>query len=119
MDLREEILGIKDCDEKIITIKKWNSRKVLVKAFTAGARYELISQSTLVKDGEADIDGKKLMILTVIESAYDPATGKRLFTIADYETLMAKSYGAIEAIARTANELSGVGDDAIEESEKN
>jgi len=119
MDLREEILGIKDCDERVITIKKWNGRKVLVKAFTAGARYELISQCTRVKDGEADVDGKKLMILTVIESAYDPATGKRLFTIADYETLIAKSHGAIEAIARTANELSGVGDDAIEESEKN
>ena len=119
MDLREEILGIQDCGEKTIKIPQWKNKKVLVKAFSAGARYDMISQCTTITDGEAEVSGKKLLILTVIEAAHDPATGAKLFTIADYETIMAKSYGAIELIARTANELSGIGADAVEDAEKN
>lgn len=119
MNLREEILGIQDCQEKTIKIPQWKNKKVLVKAFSAGTRYDLISQCTTIKDGDAEINGKKLMILTVIESAHDPETGKKIFTIADLEAVMAKSYGSIELIARTANELSGIGADAVEDAEKN
>lgn len=118
MDLREEILGIKDCGEKVITVPRWNKR-VLVRAFNAADRYDMQAQCTTVTDGKAEVDGKKLLALTVIHSASDPETGERIFDASDIGALMAKSYGAIELIAMTANELSGIGADAQEEAEKN
>lgn len=119
MALRDEILGIKDCGEKVVTVPQWNGVKVLVKAFTAGTRYDLITQCSTVSDGEAEVNGKKLMIHTVIETAHDPKTGAKLFTVADYEALLAKNPGAIELLATTANQLSGTGADSVEDAEKN
>jgi hypothetical protein len=118
MSLRDEILGIQDCGERVVYVPQWKC-KVLVKAFTAASRYDMVAGCTTVKDGKADVDGKKLLAMTVIESAHDPKTGDKLFTVADIGTLLAKSYGALETIAQAANELSGIGADAQEDAEKN
>ena len=119
MSLRDDILGIKDCAEKIIDVPEWGGIKVLVKAFTAGQKNSIWDACTTVTDGEAKVDSNRMMILNVIGSAHDPETGKKIFKAGDFEAVVAKSAGAIERIARAARELSGSGDKALEDAEKN
>lgn len=118
MSLRDEILGMQDCGEKVITVPQWG-KEVLVKAFTTADRYDLQEQCTTFANDEPDVDGKRLLALTVIGAAYDPKTGEKIFTAADIDAVLSKAYGAIELIARTANELSGIGKAQQEDAEKN
>jgi len=119
MSLRDDILGIKDCAEKIIDVPEWGGMKILVKAFSAGQKNAIWDACTTITDGDAKVNSNKMMILNVIESAHDPKTGKKIFKAGDYEAVAAKSAPAIERIARAARELSGSGDKALEDAEKN
>jgi hypothetical protein len=118
VDLRDEILGIKDCGEKVITVKTWD-KKVLVRALTAGEKNDIWDKCTTISDNDAKVDSGKMMILTVIASACDPKTGDKIFKAGDYDALKGKSSVPIEQIAQVSKELSGGDGDAIEDAEKN
>lgn len=117
MSLREDILSMDDLESREVVVKQWGKKKVVVKSITAAQRYEMIEQCMNSRSNK--IDGKKLYIYTLIACTYDPENGSPLFTIADYDKLVVKNSGAIEAIVQVANELNGIGEAQIVEMEKN
>ena len=117
MNLREEILAIKDIEQKTVKIKKWGNKQVIVKTMTAGDRYGLIEQATDKKSG--DVDTTKLTMLMLIACTYDPATNERIFQSDDWKALRDKSSAAVEEISAVVREMNGLGGEQQEKAEKN
>jgi len=117
MSLRDDILNMDDLESREVVVRQWGKKKVIVKSITAAQRYEMIEQCMNSRSNK--IDGKKLYVYTLISCTYDPETGLPLFTVADYDKLVGKNSGAIEAIVQVANELNGIGEAQIVELEKN
>jgi len=113
MGLRDKILNAKDINEKLVKIEEWDC-ELLVKSMTGKERANFLKNSS--KEGELDFE--KLYPELVIATTYDPETNEKVFGKEDRDIINTKSAGAIEKIAKTALELSGLGEEAQKEIKK-
>jgi hypothetical protein len=114
--LRERILSAKDIKSEVFHVAEWGEDVKLV-GLTAGQRLRVIKRSTVTEmnaDGKSESkqDQALLYPLLIIESAHDPATGEKLFTDGDIDTINARSAGTIEDLAMAVCRLSGMTADA-------
>lgn len=110
-ELRERILAAKDIASERVRVEAWGV-EVEVRGMTGRARAEVMQKA---------LDGGALNLalaypLLVIGCTYDPATGERVFTEADFDAVSEKAGGALEQIAITAARLSGLDSEAVERS---
>ena len=118
MSLRDDILKMKDLDEKIIKVKQWNNKKILIRTMSGAQRLACV-EAARNKDKDAEINVTKLSHLAVIVCARDPKTKELIFKIEDLPELQEKNAAALEALAVVAYELSGMGEEALASAEKN
>lgn len=108
-ELRNTILNAEDISKELVDIPEWGVA-VEVRGLTASERFRILQVA--VKDGQVDF--KSWFPELVISSAYDPASGEKLFEPADRDTLLKKSGKAIGLIADVASRLSGLSDTDME-----
>ena len=85
---------------------------VEVRGMTAAARASLLQRAAA---NGGTIDLVSMYPSLVVGCTYDPDTGERVFTEADYGPIGEKSGSAVERIAAAAMQLSGISADARDE----
>lgn len=102
--LRQKILATNDIKRDRVHVDAWDC-EVEVRGLSGEQRARLIK---LVRDEDGKTDETAFAVAAVIESAYDPETGERVFNVADRDELMAKSIGALGKVATRILQLSGL-----------
>lgn len=110
-ELRERILNANDIASEKLFIEAWGV-EVEVRGMSGRARAEVMQEA--LKGGTLNL--AVAYPLLVIGCTYDPATGERVFSDADFEAVADKAGGALEQIAVTAARLSGLDAEAVERS---
>jgi len=104
MSLRDKILAAKDIETELVPIPQWGVT-VEVRGMT-GRQRTILLQDTIDSRGRANLE--KLYPRLVILSTFDPETGEPVFQEGDADAIAEKSSGAIEAITKVAQRLSGL-----------
>ena len=115
---KEQILGASDIEEKEVEVLEWGG-KVLVRGLTGKGR-DAFEKSLLVgkgKNRDVNIENAraKLLALCIV----DPKTKEPMFIQAEVEALGRKSAKALNRVYDVATDLSGIGEEEIEELTKN
>lgn len=112
---REEILAIRDIPEEVVPCPEWGERvAVLVVGLTLGEAHQAIKEWGAGE--ERDIEKANLWAIT---RGVRGAERQPLFTEEDYPILLQKSAAAMLRICAAFTRLSGLGEGAKEEAEKN
>ena len=119
MSLRDDILALNDLDERIVKVKQWKNKKILMRAMSGAQRIACVEASKVKRGKETEVDGNIMSHISVIVCACDPKTSKPIFKMEDLPALQEKSAAALEALAIIAFELSGMGEEALVSAEKN
>ncbi len=114
MNLREKILQSDDLETKEMTVKKWGV-KLLLTALSGEQRSKVYADST--KDGKYMPEDFPYNLF--IASVLDPKTKAPVFLSEDIQALRKKNGAVFESIAKELMTLSGIGESAQEEAEKN
>lgn len=111
---REQILAADDRRRDLVEVPEWGgSVYVTVMSGTARDDWEawLVGQR---KDGTISNARAHLVVATVVDE-----TGARLFSLEDVVALGQKSSTALDRLVAVARRLNKLGDQAIEDAEKN
>jgi len=111
VSLRDQILASSDIQSALVDIPEWDVT-VEVRGMTAAARASLL-QRAAVNGGGVDLTAMYPSL--VIGCTFDPDTGERVFSEADFAAIGDKSGAAVERIAAEAMRLSGISEDARDE----
>jgi len=103
--LSDQIFAIDDIESELVTVPQWGGITVMVKAMTAAARSQMISNA--VENG-GSFNVNDLLPDMVIACTFDPATGASIFSPGDRDRILAKSAAAVSLISDTAMRLSGM-----------
>lgn len=115
---REQILGAADLEERIVEVPEWGG-DVLVRGIT-GAERDLFEKSCIEMKGKnREFNTANFRAKLVALSIVDPDTKKPMFTQVDINALGKKSAKALNRVYDVATELSGFGDEEVEELTKN
>jgi hypothetical protein len=115
---KQEILSALDIEEKTVSVPEWGG-DVLVRGLT-GKQRDAFEKSLLTgkgKNREVNTDNARAKLLTLC--VIDPETKKPLFSQGEIEALGNKSGRALSRVYDVATELSGIGEEEIEELTKN
>jgi hypothetical protein len=124
MNLRSKLLqGGAVPREPVDVIVDGEKLTIECRGLSAAARGRLMTTS-MVKvsdedDAEERIDLAKVAPELVIEGAYDPATGERIFSEADLEVVGSMSAGFLDPIIASVSKLSGLSQAAAKVMEGN
>ena len=114
---RDQILKAEDIEEKYVEVPEWGG-KVLVRGLTGKERdaYEKSLVEGKGKNKQINMDNAraKLVAITVVDENRKP-----IFTKDDIEALGKKSGRALSRVWVAATELSGIGEEELEELTKN
>lgn len=116
--MAEQILNLNDERTKIIVVPEWNDMKILCKNLT-GADRAIISKMLTVDGDTNEIKTDSTTADLVLLGAYNPDTGDRIFAQSQRSMLLAKNSKALELIATTIQELSGLSKKSRKDAEKN
>ena len=115
---RDEILGMQDLEIHELEIPEWGNRVVLVRGMTGRERdkYEDSLYKQKGKDRKLNVFNAraKLVALCVVDDK-----GNRLFSDADVAALGDKSSKALDRIFAFAMDLSGIGQEDMDDLTKN
>lgn len=121
LSLRERMLKAGTLPSESLTVTLNGEDLVMdIRGLSAGARGRLLNtvMTQSDEDGERKIDLAKLTPLLVLECAFDPETGKKIFSPADFEVLSGLSANALDPIIAVASRLSGLGEQAMVKAER-
>lgn len=104
MSLRDTILAYDDIVREPVTVPEWGGMVIEMRTPTVSERGILISQ--FMKGDEVDYEA--MYPALVVNTAYDPTTGEKIFTADDIEPLKKKSSAAMERLGNVATRLSGM-----------
>jgi len=110
---REEILAARDIPEEIVECPEWGG-SVLVRGLCLGEALRAIKD--MAEWPERDVD--KMNLWAIAHGICGP-DGEPLFTEEDYEALLKKSSAATLRVAKVFTRISGLGEEAVEETAKN
>lgn len=119
MSLRDKFLQANDIEKRIVDlseIKGYEGVKVEVRTMTADERSKALTGS-VTPSGEVNF--AVMYPKYVINSTYDPETGKKLFNDEDVQALAKKSGAVLEKIAKVAMQLAGLAPESFDAAIKN
>ncbi len=103
--LRDRIAARRPYTSESVYVKSWEET-VEVRSISLGVRNEMMER---VMDPETkDADVKLLYPELLIRTAYDPATGERIFADDDLAFINGQDAGAADEVAKVAMRLSGM-----------
>jgi hypothetical protein len=111
---KDQILGAEDLKAKVVDIPEWGG-EVVVSELSAAARMEW-ELDAFGADGKPSNDNWKAKLVTrcIVDE-----NGERMFSADDVAALGKKSSKAIDRVYVAALEVNALGDDSVEEIEKN
>lgn len=109
MNLREQILNAKDIPAESVDVPEWGVT-VEVRGLDGNARAAWLEAAFDQETGKPNF--KAASPALIIQCAYDPESGERVFEEADREILNTKAAVAVERIAKVALRLNGLDDEA-------
>lgn len=115
---KDQILNANDVEERIVDVTEWGG-KVLVRGLT-GVQRDAFEKSCIEgkgKNREVNVINARAKLVAM--AIVDPKTKEPMFTQKDVEALGKKSAKAINRVYEVATELSGIGEEEIEELTKN
>ena len=115
---KEQILAVKDIEEKKIKVPEWKG-EILIKSLSSAERseyYSFIQKRNKPGVGISEISGiyEKLIVLGVVD-----ANGDRMFSDDDIKKLGEKSPAVLTRIANEILAISGMGPDDVDKAEEN
>ena len=114
-NLREKIFSAGDIEKELVEVKEWGVT-LEIRSMTGAQRARVMAHAVDEK-GKPDLE--KVYPDLLIYTIYDPESGELVFSESDRGELMKKNGAIIERLARVAMRLSGIGEQAVEEAEKN
>jgi hypothetical protein len=111
---RDAILAAQDLKREEVAVPEWGG-SVLVRTMT-GAERDAWEQSLVANGGKIDVSNVRARLVaacTIDES------GALLFSAADAQALGAKSGSALERVAKVAQRLNAITEEALEEARGN
>ena len=110
---RDAILNIADIKTELVPVPEWGG-DVMVKGMN-GAERDKFEASIVQQHGkEQNVNMANVRAKLASFCICDEA-GKRLFTEKDIDRLAQKSAAALQRVFKVAQNLSGIGDEAVEE----
>lgn len=117
--LRDLILNYDDAQHEIVKVPEWGDLEIKVIGLS-GAQRDSFENSLIKGIGKkAKSNTRNMRARLVALTACDPETGKKIFDPADVAQLGKKSAAALDLLFATAQKLSGISDEDVEELEKN
>ena len=110
---REDILNAQDIPEEVVPCPEWGG-DVLVRGLTLAEAHQAIKAM-----GESKERDVQKMNLWAITQGIRGEGGRPLFTEADYPALLQKSSAACLRVTKVFTRISGLGEEAEEETRKN
>lgn len=104
MTIRDTILNAK-LDSEIVVIPEWDNVKIEVRAKTVDEQYQLLDKT---RRPDGSIDNKLLAVETILATAYDPATGEKVFDPADRDALRRANAAGFNRLLAAANKAAGL-----------
>jgi len=117
MSLRDQVINASDSRTETVVVPEWGDAKIEVRAFTIAEQVKFYATVTTGRGSDTKIDRGRFAVQLVLQTAYDPDTGSRLFEAADADMLSKKSAKAVGRVFDVAARLSGLSDDAVGEAE--
>lgn len=117
MSLRDQVINATDSRTETVVVPEWGDAKIEVRAFTIAEQVKFYATVTSGRAGDTKIDRSRFAVQLVLQTAYDPDSGDRLFEAADADMLSKKSAKAVGRVFDVAARLSGLSDDAVGEAE--
>ncbi len=116
---RDQILNTQDRKTEMVDVSEWWGGEVMVGSLSAFDRdnFEASIVSQKGKDSAANMVNFRAKL--VAKTALDPETMERLFSDKDVQLLGQKNAAPIDKIFGTAQKLSGIGRQDVEEMTKN
>lgn len=108
--LRDAILNAHDITSELVDVPEWGV-EVEVRSMTARERSRAI-MAWRTDDDEVDLE--KLYPVLLVQTVFDPDTGKRVFRDQDADGLNMKNSAALERLASVAIRLSGMDQRAVD-----
>lgn len=103
-NIRDLILNAQDNEPEIVDVPEWGV-KVEIRGMNAGQRGKFLGANV----ASGGVNHENYMVDMVIWCAFDPETGKQVFTMADRDALKTKSGAIMQRLADKAASLSGLG----------
>jgi hypothetical protein len=110
--LRDRIAARRPFSVKKIYVESWDEW-VEVRSISLGVRNEMMERVMDPETKEANV--KLLIPELLIQTAYDPETGERIFADDDIAFVNGQDSGAADEVAKIAMELSGMTEGAKDE----
>ena len=107
--LRDKILAAQDAKTVTVAVPEWGC-SLQVRSLTTRERIEWEVSCSRKRKGTVTVDPFRLKSSLVVLTCYDEATGERVFTPDDIETLGRKNAGVVERLFTAAAELCGITD---------
>ena len=93
-----------DIESETIEVPSWGVT-IEVRSMDGRSRTQLMKRAA---NADGTVDLERLYPEVVIVCSHDPATGERIFTEQDRDALLSKSAAALELVALTAMQVSGM-----------
>lgn len=111
--LRDAIIQADDIQVEVVPVPEWGGIQIEVRGMNGHARAKYME---MFRDEETGrINYPALYPTAIIECAYDPETGERIFNDDDEPIINQKSGKALERLASVAMRLSGMSEDSEKE----
>ena len=107
--LRECIFNTVDIERE--TVRAWG-KDIEVRTMSGAGRADYLAAAM---DDSGTVNKKHMYAAVIIETAFDPSTGERLFTPADRDAILAKSAKETGKLFDAALKLAGLTREASEE----
>jgi hypothetical protein len=116
-DIEQAVFGLDDITTEEVPVPEWKT-SVFVRSMTLDERDAWEASITETKNGEVKQNLKDFYSKLVIRTAVDEQ-GNLLFAETDIPRLQKKSAKAMNRIFKVAQQLNGIGQEAVDKLEKN
>lgn len=115
--LRDKILQTDDLKSELVVVPEWDNLEIKLVGLSARDFDRMRASATNPKTGQ--VNDTESNVYALIESAVDPETGEKLFSLADKDALMTKNVVVIGRLGTKIMDLCGLTEAAREAAEKN
>lgn len=115
MSLKDVILSANDRKTEQVEVDEWGTT-VGVRSLSGKERATIMK---LTVDKKGNVDTEKLYSILLTNSLYDPETNEPIFSEEDADALLEKNASVLERLGQVAFRLSGFGEQALVNAEKN
>lgn len=116
---KAQIIQAVDIKSELVSVPEWGG-EVLVREFSGSDRDAFEASMVKVNEaGERTADLSNMRAKLVSMCLIDEETGERMFGLDELELLGKKSAAALERVFRVCQRLNGLGNQDVQEAEKN